>query len=42
MLSDDDEAVARALAERGSQLRLPNIAVRHAEVLHAAVFLQDK
>jgi hypothetical protein len=39
MLSDDHEAVTRALAERGSQLRLRNIAVRHAEVLHAAVFL---
>ena len=42
MLSDDHEAVTRVLAERGSELRLRNIAVRHAEVLHAAVYLQDK
>jgi hypothetical protein len=42
VLGDDHEPVTRALAERGSEPGLRNVAVRNAEVLHAAVFLQDK
>jgi hypothetical protein len=41
MLGDDHETVTRALAQRGSELGLRNIPVRHGEALDSAVVLQD-